>query len=154
MPCAAGFDERRNLAGEFVIDRVFVAADALGIRVGGVDRGQRLPQCFEIAGELQPAVPHALCRTRQHPARRDVGLGYTVEIGDDLDAHRAIRARLVAGDLDPKGLVAHVCRIILARNSVSLADLERTKPKIFPRQRISVTVNELRTAIVLESGLK
>ena len=43
MPCAAGFDERRDLAGEFVIDRVFVAADALGIRVGGVDRGQRLP---------------------------------------------------------------------------------------------------------------
>jgi hypothetical protein len=52
LPSAARFDERRDLAGIFVIDRVFVAADAIGIGVRGADRGQRLAQRLEIAGEL------------------------------------------------------------------------------------------------------
>src|SRR5436190_6050576 len=57
-PFVARFYQWRDLAREFVVDRVFVAADAIGIRVGGIDGGQRLRQCLEVAGELQPAVPH------------------------------------------------------------------------------------------------
>src|SRR5205814_5811538 len=82
--------------------------------------------CFEIAGELQPAVPHALRRARQHPTRRDVGLGHTVEIGGDLDRDRALVARLIARDLDPKRLVAHL--LTLARGGISRNQKKRAAP--------------------------
>src|ERR1051325_8472427 len=126
-PFAGGFYERRDLASEFVVDGIFVAADARGIRVGGVDRGQCLAQCCEIAGELQAAVPHALRCTRQHPAWRDTGFRQTVEIGGDLDRDGALGARLVACDLDPKRLVAHL--LTLARGGISRNQKKRAAPR-------------------------
>src|SRR5690348_12611606 len=125
-PFAGGFDERRDLAGEFVIDGIFVAADACGIRVRGVDHGQRLAQCCEIAGELQPAIPHPLRRARQHAACRYIGLRQTVEIRGDLDRDRALGARLVTCDLDPKRLVAHL--LTLARGGLSRNQKKRAAP--------------------------
>src|ERR1700716_1417814 len=111
LPFAARFDEWGDLARIFVVDGVFVAADAVGIRIGGADRRERSPQSLEIAGELQSAVPHALRHPRQDADTVIVGLGDPVDIGSDLDADAAGCNGLVADDLDAKGLVTHRFRL-------------------------------------------
>ena len=100
-------DERRHFARKLVVDRIFVAADAVGRGIGRHNRGKRLCQCVEIAGVLQPAVPHPPPRPAQSPDRCLVGLRHAVDIGGNLDADRPAVTRLVAGNFDPKGLVCH-----------------------------------------------
>src|ERR1700722_2008792 len=106
-PSTAALHQRWGSPWEFVVDGVLEAPDLRRFRMGGVDRGERLGQRVEIAGKLQPAVPHAFGRPRQHPPARGVGLGNAVDIGGDLYVDRFGRLPFVAGDLDAKGEVAH-----------------------------------------------
>src|SRR5438094_3057894 len=106
-PLLAGSHERRHFAGILVVDSVSVAADAVGRGIGRGDRGERLRQRLEIAGILQPAVPDAAPRAAQTSDRGVVGLGHAVDIGGNLDPDRPAVTRLVAGNLDPKGLIRH-----------------------------------------------
>src|SRR5207237_4927474 len=76
-----------------------------------------------VPGILQPAVPNPAPRPAQMPERRLVGLGHAVDIGGDLDADRPVVSRLVAGDLDPKGLVRH--RVSLSPSGSGAVDVER-----------------------------
>src|SRR6266478_354529 len=127
-PFAVGSQQRRDFTRVFVVDRVFVAADAIGIRMSGGDGGQRLRQCPEIAGELQPAVPHPARRSGQHPEAVVIVLGHPVEIGGDLDRDATGRDRLVARDLNAKSLVTHppsLYRRPRRRANMTLRSVER-----------------------------
>src|SRR5438270_13351296 len=68
-PLLAGSDEWRHLDRKFVVDRIFVAADALGLRVGRRNRGERLGDRVEVAGGLPSAVPNPAPRPALPPHR-------------------------------------------------------------------------------------
>jgi hypothetical protein len=69
QPFLPGSQERRHLDRKFIVDRIFVAADAVGLRISLRNRSERFRQGVEITGVLQPTVPYSAPRPAQPPDR-------------------------------------------------------------------------------------
>ena len=91
----------------FVIDRPFAAADVVSLGIARFDCRERLGQRLEIAGIMEPTLPHPLIRSAQPPKLGRVGFEDAVDVGGDLDTWCHGWARLITGNFYAVGQVCH-----------------------------------------------